>query len=187
MRYSAEQKEETRKKIQAAASRSFRQNGYAGIGIDGLAKEAGVTSGAFYKHFPSKKAAFESAVVSGMEEIHQAIRAFRDDYGNDWWKSFAEFYMTEKRTCAAAESCGFQSLTPEIVHSDIELKQKYDDLLLQLALSANGNPDTEISSDIWIKLALLLGGLTLARAVESPELSEKIGNAVKSSSIFEKE
>ena len=43
-------KQETRKRIINAASRGFRSNGYAGIGVDGIAKEAGVTSGAFYAH-----------------------------------------------------------------------------------------------------------------------------------------
>ncbi|MFT7414539.1 MAG: TetR/AcrR family transcriptional repressor of nem operon, partial [Methylophagaceae bacterium] len=40
-------KNETRKRIIKAASKGFRSNGYAGIGVDSIAKEAGVTSGAF--------------------------------------------------------------------------------------------------------------------------------------------
>jgi len=53
MRYKADQKEETRRKMLEAAGRGFRSHGYSGIGVDGLAKAADVTSGAFYSHFGS--------------------------------------------------------------------------------------------------------------------------------------
>jgi TetR/AcrR family transcriptional repressor of nem operon len=53
----------------AAASRGFRSNGYAGIGVDGLAKAAGVTSGAFYSHFGSKDAAFDIARATLTPEV----------------------------------------------------------------------------------------------------------------------
>ena len=48
MRYGPGLKQEARTKILDAAGRGFRRLGFGGIGVDGLAKEAGVTSGAFY-------------------------------------------------------------------------------------------------------------------------------------------
>ena len=39
-----EQKAETHQRMLQAAVRSFRQHGFAGIGVDGIAKAAGVTS-----------------------------------------------------------------------------------------------------------------------------------------------
>eukprot|EP01035_Chromulina_nebulosa_P064375 gene64375-88041_t len=77
MRYRDGRKEQTRERILAAAGGCFRRAGYAGIGVDGLAKEAGVTSGAFYAHFGSKRAAFEAALAGGMQELGAAIAAFR--------------------------------------------------------------------------------------------------------------
>lgn len=56
-------KEETWRLMLEAAGRAFRSPGYDGIGVDGLAKGAGVTSGAFYAHFGSKAAAFDAAIV----------------------------------------------------------------------------------------------------------------------------
>ena len=55
MRYSAEHKEETRRRILNAAGQLFRQEGYGGSGIDSLTRAAGVTNGAFYGHFASKR------------------------------------------------------------------------------------------------------------------------------------
>ena len=54
MKVSEEYKQLVRRKMVDAAGRGFRKNGYGGLGVDGLAKEAGVTSGAFYGHFKSK-------------------------------------------------------------------------------------------------------------------------------------
>ena len=58
-------KQLTHRKMLDAASMSFRSNGYAGIGVDGIAKAAGVTSGAFYAHFGSKDKAFKSVLDMG--------------------------------------------------------------------------------------------------------------------------
>ncbi len=193
MRYKPDQKKQTHQKIVDAAGRSFRKNGFSGIGVDGLAKEAGVTSGAFYKHFPSKKAAFESAVVTGLEEVQHAIVALEQEHGENWWAVFAEFYMNEKRTCDAKESCGLQSLTQEVSRSDERLKSVYENELLKLAHAASGGTnavasaedDKKVSDDTWQKLAMLIGGVTLARAVNDPELSKQIGKAVNSSTLFE--
>ncbi|OUR64613.1 TetR family transcriptional regulator [Methylophaga sp. 42_25_T18] len=184
MRYKPEQKKETHEKIIAAAGRSFRKNGFSGIGVDGLAKEAGVTSGAFYKHFPSKKAAFETIVVEGLQEVQQAILGQQQAYGDDWWKALAEFYVTEKRTCDAKNSCGLQSLTSEVSRGDDDLKLAYEQELLKIASIATEGDDGAISADTWEKLALLIGGVTMARAVNDAELSEQIGLAVQNSVLF---
>ena len=48
MRYGPEHKEAARAKMLGAAARGFRRRGY-GVGVDELAKEAGVTSGAFLR------------------------------------------------------------------------------------------------------------------------------------------
>ena len=184
MRYKPEQKKETHQKIIAAAGRSFRKSGFDGIGVDGLAKEAGVTSGAFYKHFPSKKAAFETIVVEGLKEVQQAILGLQEAHGEDWWKALAEFYVTEKRTCDAKNSCGLQSLTSEVSRSDDDLKTAYEQELLNIANIATEGEGESVSGETWEKLAILIGGVTMARAVNDPELSEQIGQAVQNSALF---
>ena len=82
-------KEETRARILAGAGRTFRSQGYGGAGVDGVAKAAGVTSGAFYAHFKSKAEAFREAVVVGMQDLEGAIRNLR----RVAWVLSAEFRM----------------------------------------------------------------------------------------------
>jgi TetR/AcrR family transcriptional repressor of nem operon len=47
---------ETRKRILTAAGDLFRQHGIDGVGVDAVMKQAGLTHGGFYLHFPSKEA-----------------------------------------------------------------------------------------------------------------------------------
>jgi len=44
-----------RQRIIDAASRQFRQDGVAAVGIAGIMADAGLTNGAFYTHFESKE------------------------------------------------------------------------------------------------------------------------------------
>ena len=46
-RYSAGHKQESLSRIVNATGRGFRKHGFSGIGVDDLAKEAGVTHAAF--------------------------------------------------------------------------------------------------------------------------------------------
>ena len=69
----SEQKSQTRQQLLQGAGRGFRKAGFGGIGVDGLAKEAGVTSGAFYVHFDSKAQAFRESVALGMAELRGGV------------------------------------------------------------------------------------------------------------------
>ena len=138
MRYGPEHKEATRAKILSAAGRGFRRRGYGGVGVDELAKEAGVTSGAFYGHFASKGEAFQAAALSGLVELCQAIGSFQTEHGGAWLGRFVDFYLSTKRTCELGGSCGLQSLTPEVARSDSELKAAYERELLRVVERLTG-------------------------------------------------
>ena len=126
----------------------------------------------------------KSAVVVGLQEVSQAIELLKQQHGEKWWQKFAEFYVTEKRTCEPNQSCGLQSLTSEVSRSDEEMKSAYEKELVKIAQQASEEGDDAVSDDTWAKLAILVGGVTMARAVNDPELSEQIGLAIKNSALF---
>src|ERR1700687_3291917 len=62
MRYPSDQKARAKRAILQAGARALRTNGFNGIGIDGLAASAGVTSGAFYSNFSTKEAQLQEVI-----------------------------------------------------------------------------------------------------------------------------
>jgi TetR/AcrR family transcriptional regulator, transcriptional repressor for nem operon len=183
MRYTAEHKIETRKRIVDAASRLFRREGYGGSGIDGLTKAAGVTNGAFYGHFRSKSEAFRAIVVEGLEQLQQAIAELKRGQGKRWTDAFIGIYLGPKRTCDIGESCALPSFSPEMVRADDETRTAYETHLRDLIETVSGGLGETASAardDRAIALlALLTGGVTLARAVPDRAFSDRIAQAVE--------
>ena len=81
------------------------------MGVDGPARDAGVTSGAFHAHFKSKAEAFTQAVGAGMAGLRQGIDGLRATSGPGWRQGFTDFAMSERATCDATQECALQSLT----------------------------------------------------------------------------
>jgi len=179
MRYSVEHKHETRARILDAASRLFRQEGYGGSGIGPLTKAAGVTNGAFYGHFKSKGEAFRSVVLAGLDQLRQGVAALKAEHGARWRRPFVSFYLGPRRTCELGESCALPSLSPEVMRADDDTRDAYEQALRQIVDEvSSGLGDTPDDDRAIAFLALLSGGVTLARAVRDPELAQRIADAV---------
>lgn len=178
MVYRDEQKKVTRQRIIDAAGRGFRKGGYGGIGVDGLAKEAGMTSGAFYVHFDSKKTAFRESMLQGVAELQEGIQYLQAEHGADWWPEFVRYYLSVKRTCDLSESCALQSLPPEVARLDESLRAEFEAEFRKIAKSIVAGPPSPITpadeESAYAALALLTGAVTLARAVSSESLAKKI-------------
>ncbi len=187
MRYKEGQKQETRQRILDAVNRGFRRRGFSGAGVDGLAKEAGVTSGAFYAHFASKAEAFREAIRAGLIQFTEAVGYFQQEYGADWLAQFAQFYLGEKRSCDLAESCALQSLSAEVARSDVATRELFQAELLKAAQAFGAglsHAEAEADQDAaWAHMAMLIGGVTLARAVQDPELADRIATAVRKAAV----
>jgi TetR/AcrR family transcriptional regulator, transcriptional repressor for nem operon len=187
MRYKTGHKEAAHARIVAAAGRGFRKRGYGGIGVDGLAKEADVTSGAFYGHFKSKEGAFDEAVAAGIQQLKTTILALREENGSGWIEIYIDRYLGEKRLCDLGESCALQSLASEVGRSDQRIKTTFQERMLEVAKAAadgfeGGNAEEKLNRAM-VFLAILSGGVTLARAVADPALSDAIAKSVGSSAL----
>lgn len=183
MRYPPEHKQQARARIVEASGKAFRRHGYGGVGIDGLAKEAGVTSGAFYGHFKSKDLAFREIAVSGLRALDEGIAALQSMHGKDWVAPFVDFYLGERRTCELGESCALQSLTPDVMRADMDTRAAYEDVFGQIADQvAKGLPhlSPEVAHQRALALlSLLSGGVSVARSMATAEQSAAIGNALR--------
>ena len=70
----AEQVAQTRAALVAAGRRLFGENGFRKTSVENLAREARVTTGALYHHFPTKTALFEAVFVQAHMELMAAAR-----------------------------------------------------------------------------------------------------------------
>jgi AcrR family transcriptional regulator len=186
-RYKVEQKEQTRERIIAAAGRCFRKGGYSGIGVDGLAKEAGVTSGAFYGHFASKEDAFKESIIFGMNELKEGLDHFQAEYGSKWIEPFVDFYLGEKLTCDLTKACSMPALTPEVSRSNNAIREVYQiELAKILETIANGLPQKspeERSRHALAFICLLSGGVTTIRALADDSLLTVAVKAIRAAAL----
>lgn len=178
-----EQKLLTRQRILEAAGRGFRRGGFGGVGVDGLAKDAGVTSGAFYVHFGTKTEAFKEAVTQGLRELKEGVLHYQLTHGRDWWPEFVRFYLGLKRTCDLSDSCALQSLSPEVARADGALREDFEAGLRSVArviVSGPASPHVPRTVEsACTALATLVGTVTLARAVHSPEFAAQIAQSAE--------
>ena len=112
--------------ILESAGRGFRSRGFGGLGVDGLARDAGVTSGAFYAHFKSKADAFREAVSVGLGQLANGIEQMRAQLGQHWREGFIDFYLGNRRTCELADSCALQSLSGEVARAGDDVREVFE-------------------------------------------------------------
>ena len=65
----------TRKRILDTSLRLFARDGFEAVSTSAIAGELGMTKSALYKHFPDKRAIFDSLVDETLEQHRAAIRA----------------------------------------------------------------------------------------------------------------
>lgn len=169
MRYSTEHKELTRKKILEAAANQFRIQGYDGLGIDALAKAAGVTNGAFYGHFTSKAQAFRQVARDGLDELAEGVRDFQAKEGAEWLGAFARFYLSDPKLDCAEALCAVPAFGPEVVRAAAETRADFAAGLAGVVDAMASGLDKvaaqERTARAWAMLATLAGGVTVLRAM----------------------
>lgn len=187
MRHKGINKEETRQRILEAAGRGFRKHGYAGIGVDGLAKAAGVTSGAFYSHFGSKDGAFEVALTAGLDEVIESVPKFQNEYRADWVKEFAKYYLGRPHRRDLDCGCAMATLTPEVVRFGAKVHAVFEKKMIiiadLIARGLAGSSDEDRRARAWAMLGVLIGGITIARAMKNTKASKEVAEASKAAAI----
>lgn len=187
MRHKGIDKEETRNKIVTAASRGFRKHGYGGIGVDGLAKSAGVTSGAFYAHLGSKEGAFNTALEFGLDEVIDSLPVLQAEHGVHWVKAFVEYYLSKSHRSDLECGCAMATLTPEVVRFGEEVHAVFEKKMLVIAeLIAHGLAGKTKENRLiraWSMLGVLIGGINIVRGMLSAEASDAVADAIRQAAI----
>lgn len=187
MRHRGVDKEETRQRVREAVGRGFREHGYAGVGVDALAKAAGVTSGAFYAHCGSKEKAFAAALADGLDEVIAGVPRFQRDHGEAWLAAFADYYLGAAHRADRQTGCAMAALTAEVTRFPEAVRSLFEEkmaaIVAAFAEGLRGDDDAERRSRAWGALSALIGGVSLSRALRSDPAAEAAANAARAAAL----
>ena len=72
--------EDTEKNIINTARKHFLKDGFSGASLRNIVKDAGLTTGAFYKYYPTKEALFDALTDPYIEHIYQIYDRVVEDF-----------------------------------------------------------------------------------------------------------
>lgn len=171
MRYPVEETAAKHRRIVKEASRLFRARGFENVSVGEVMKAAGLTHGAFYAHFASKEELQAAAIAYGQRVSLERVQRSN---GKKSKESYAERYLSRSHRDNPGDGCTMAALGEEVARSTPELKTAFEQGLEDI-LSAKGGDRNEAI----FRVAAMMGGVVLARAVQDPRLSDEILSSVQ--------
>jgi TetR/AcrR family transcriptional repressor of nem operon len=179
MRYSREHKQETHARIVRKASVRLREKGAHGVGVADLMKEAGLTHGGFYAHFPSRDALLNEAF------------AYAVDRSGEHWHKICDQLPPEKRLATLIDSyltplhrdnpghgCVMASLGAEIARESARTRKAYaaklEQMIDRIAEQIPDLPRKAARKQAAATLATLMGTIVLSRIAGNSGFSDEI-------------
>ena len=184
MRYGAEHKQRTRRRIVEAAARRFRESGYRAAGVDQVMKDAGLTAGGFYAHFSSKEALLAEILGLSLEQVRSQLLEGLDGLSDDeWMRTVVKRYLSRSHRDQPGGGCPLPTLGGEIAREGTEprlaLQTYLQQLVGELTPRVPAAPGLEPEDRLLATISLLAGALMLARAVPDQDLSDRILRAAR--------
>lgn len=175
-------KEATHDRIVDAAARAIRRNGYDGAGVADIMKDAGLTHGGFYAHFPSREAMLaEAADRAGSESVATMARIASTSPPERALQTMMEAYLSKAHVEAVEAGCATAALGSEIPRQAPEVRRAATRRIKEMIdLVARQSPDwgqPGAHEHALFTVAAMVGALTLARAVDDPKLSDALCEA----------
>jgi TetR/AcrR family transcriptional repressor of nem operon len=181
MRHSKAEKAKTHKRIIAIASKRFREQGLAGIGIAELMEEAGLTVGGFYKHFKSRDDLVAESVGSALGFWKRQVDAAASGGPPLTYESLVDDYLSKTHRNHPGTGCPVGALAGDIARSDkrtraVVTRQIRDDIELVATMIRDTNEKDKgtARSQAILTYCALVGAIGVARAVSDEHLSREI-------------
>jgi TetR/AcrR family transcriptional regulator, transcriptional repressor for nem operon len=164
---------ENRRRIVESAARLFRERGLSSVGVDELGAAAGLSYGGLYSQFGSKDGLTAEAV-------DEAFRAFADRMSVDVRLSdYVRDYLSPEHRDHRGEGCVVSALGGEIPRQSPSVRARFVAGIKRSHARIKGllprpraAPLTD--AEAWSTMATLVGSLILARAVDEPDLADRI-------------
>jgi TetR/AcrR family transcriptional repressor of nem operon len=175
-------KEASHDRIVSAAARAIRRSGFDGTGVADIMKEAGLTHGAFYAHFPSREAMLaEAAGRACAESAAAAAGAAASQPPGQALATMLRAYLSPEHVAQIELGCPLAALGSETVRQAPEVRRVTTRHIKEMVdLLARQSPDwgqPGAHERALVTISTMVGALLLARAVDEPALSNALCQA----------
>jgi TetR/AcrR family transcriptional repressor of nem operon len=176
MRYPPDQKAKAKQAILQAGARALRTNGFNGIGVDGLAASAGVTSGAFYSNFSNKEALLDDVIATCLGEPFIDTENGSLTERQDRLKQWLAMYISAEHRADPASGCVMPTLSADVARSNPKIRTTYQRKMLTLIdkmsnVLDGAAPDRETRA--WSIVAMMIGAIAISRAMPDGETADQ--------------
>jgi TetR/AcrR family transcriptional regulator, transcriptional repressor for nem operon len=174
MRYEKGHKDATRQRIIEVASRRFREQGLAAVGLASIMAEAGLTNGAFYAHFDSK----EHLVREVLSSLGFNNRLSKAEARGAGLEDAIREYLSPSHRDDPGRGCPTSALVAELARHSRTTRDAFTGKVGGVIELIAAGLRAGTAAGRWRKAAaiygLMVGTLQLARAVNDSKLSDEI-------------
>lgn len=168
-------RQQSHERILEAAARALCRDGFAGVGVASVMKDAGMTHGGFYAHFESREAllaeAVEHAGAQSMRRLRERLRARVTD-GATPLSALVEEYLSEVHVNALDGGCPVAALGPDLQRGEPELRGASSRRVQQLiGLVEQSLPPGSAPGSAMVVVSTMIGAVQMARMVDSAQRS----------------
>ena len=168
--------------LDIAAAR-IRRDGIDSLTVAQLMKEAGLTHGGFYRHFDSREHLVAEAAQRALSQGSTWTMASGRLGGRRGFTKLIDGYLSAWHRDHPESGCGVAGIAADVARSGGSARDAYThQVQVCLAVLADlvDNPDRQVGErDAVLTLSVLVGAISMARAVDDPDLSQQIlANAV---------
>jgi AcrR family transcriptional regulator len=159
-----------------AGARALRTNGFNGIGVDGLAASAGVTSGAFYSNFANKEALLQDVIETCLGEPFIDAKSGSLAERQQRLKQFLAMYISAEHRTDPASGCVMPTLSADVARSNPQIRATYQRKMLALVQKMSdvldAGPDRKKRA--WSIIAMMVGAVAIAQAMPDSDKADQV-------------
>ncbi len=163
----------TRLKILESAARLFAFRGYSDVSIDEVMEDAGLTRGAFYRHFRTKTDVYHEAILHAFTMAREEA-TFESVEG---LAGFVDGYLQRSHTTGESLRCPLVFMAFDISRREPAVRAIYTTALKSLVSRMEDKLPERRGQNRHAALQMavtMVGGAVLARAVDDPDLAEEL-------------
>jgi len=165
-------KETTHERIVEVAARALRRDGYSGVGVAEVMKEAGLTHGGFYAHFESRDALLVEALERAFQESSEGVSRVvqqRAGRGISDFRSLVESYLADGQLASRETGCPVAALACEMPRQSQTVRDASAGRVQRLIAGVRTRLPRKHRAAASLVAGTLVGSLQLARALGDNE------------------